>query len=232
MKSGRVFRLALLAVSVTCAITAASASAATVLPTLLFLPGETTAVEGKGTLTGALGIVSLESELGEVIPGTGVAITLGPSKNDTSLGPYSAEFTGVEFTGKKCNNAGATAGTGIVTVTGNEFHLVFVATGPGLAAGILFLVKKFEWECGAVKITTEGLALAKITKNAAADVTALGGVLGCTKAANPELTTYLNDKGERVKALLTNNLGLGVERACERAPEVTLLFGHMVTIDL
>ena len=231
MKLVRVFWLVLLVVSAVCAIASASASAVTLLPTLLLLAGETE-VTGKGEVTGVLGVVSLESELGEEIPGTGVILTLGPSKNDSSLGPYKAEFKGVTFGGKKCNNVGATKETGIITVSGNEYHLVFVATGPGLAAGLLFLVAKFEWECGGVKITTEGLALAKLTKNAAKEVEVLGGVLGCTKPGKAELTTYLNDKGERVKALLKANLGLGLETACERAPEVTLLFNHMITIDL
>ena len=234
MRSARIFWLSLLAVAVACAIASASASAATVLPTLLFLAGETIEVTGEGKVTGAIGTVSLETEVGEELPGTGVVLKLGPSKNDTSLGPYTAEFKGVELVKekKKCNNVGATKETGIVLVTGNEYHLVFVATGPGLAAGLLFLVKEFEFECGAAKVVAVGLALAKLTKNAAADVEVLGGVLGCTKFGKAELTTYLNDKGERVKAILKSNLGLGLETSCERTPELSLLFSHMITIDL
>ena len=165
MKSTKILGIALLAMCAVCAVLSASASAS--LPTLLFLPGETTEVTGKGEVTGALKTVALETELGEELPGTGVVLTLGPSKNDTSLGKYTAEFKGVTFGTNKCNNVGATKGTGIVSVpSGNEYHLVYVALGASLAAGMLFLVAAFEFECGAVKVKTEGLALAKLTKKA------------------------------------------------------------------
>jgi len=232
MKSYRTLGIALLAALATCALLAASASAS--LPTLLFLSGETTEVTAEGKTEGAIKTVALESELGEEVPGTGVVLKLGPSANDTHLGKYTAQFKGVEFGKEKCNNVGATKKTGIVEVTGNEYHLVYVSLSPSspLAFGFLFLVAKFEWECGAVKITSEGLALANVTKNAAKDVEALGGSLKCTKPAKPELTVYENEKGESVKALLKSNLGLGNELACERAPEIELKFSHMVTIDL
>ena len=202
------------------------------LPTLLFLPGESTEVTGQGAVNGPIKTVVFEAEIGEEIVGTGVVVMLGPAGNRSHLGKYIIELKGMSFEGKKCNNLGATKESGIVLVTGDEFHFVYVGLGTRLAVGLLLLVSRFEAECGSLKVALEGLLLSRVTKIAASDIEVIGFVLGCTKPGKAELPTFENEKGETVKALLKLDLGLGFETGCLRAPEVTLLLSHMITIDL
>ena len=229
MRRHRSVAIAVLAVLAACAGITASASAA--LPTLLFLPGESAEVEAEGEISGPPKLVGLETELGEEVSATGVKFKLGPFKNGHEAGKYGVELKGVTFAGKKCNNVGAAKETGIVRDE-DEIHIVFVVVTPTAVYVFLILIVILEAECGAIKLPLEGAAIAKVSKNAAKDVTLLGMTFGCTKPGKAELATYLNGKGESVKALLKTNIGLGRETVCLRSPEVTLLFSHMVTIEL
>ncbi len=232
MRRFRVFGLLVLSVFAVGVMTASSASAA--LPTLLYLSGETGEALGTGLVTGALGTVNLETEL-ESLPGTGVRLELTALKNDTKLGTYLANFFGVEETAgakAKCNSTGF--GVGEVHISG-EWHLVYVGLSPTttLMVGMLLLVPKQTFKCGALTDSAEGSVLAKLTKLGASDFTELGGVLKCAPVVKPELTEYDNEAGTKVKAALKSKLGGLNEPACESvSKEIVVKFNRMLTIDL
>ena len=230
----RLEMLGIAAVAVLMFAVVTTASATTLLPTLLYLPG------GSGTdlavgETEEKAIVEFESVLGEKIVATGLRLELTMLSNDSKLGPYRIKTVGTEFLKTKCNNVGSPVGTGEVFITGNEWHLVFIALGTALNVGLLLLIARFEIECGKAKVMFEGLILGKFLKIPAmqGDFTELGVDWNCTAKGKQELTKYENDGGTLVSGILKMDTGLGFETACLRTgAELVQQYSIMVKIDL
>lgn len=209
-------------------LTSAVPALALELPDVHVLSGETYPALSEGRVMGA-GVATLETELGEKLTATEVKLT-GELLELSSLGPASIEFWEVLEPKSKtrCNSPGVLAG--IVRLPA-EYHVVDTNDLP-LTAAVLILFKEQTVECnsGKLKIKVRSPILVKLEKvTSGTDVTEYGLVAKCTGKGKQELSFYLNDAGQTVKAVLSANFGLGFESACENIKEELIMkSGKMV----
>ncbi len=140
----------------------------------------------------------------------------------SSLGTFDAHFTGTKEAGaekpKPCTTEGDSEGTVLVK---GEFHLVYSSTEPLSQPLLLLLVPVFTLVCkneaSSTTIKTEGSLLSELKTGASGeDVKSVGSKTLCKAAGVQELSTYLNDKEEAVKASLKSTLGGKLQSVCEQ----------------
>jgi hypothetical protein len=205
---------------------------ASALPQIHLLEGESFPVAAEGGAEG-VNIAHLSTALSAPITTSKVRFSF-ECKELGSLCPYTVAFSGAEIEGKHCQTKGDSEGT--LLIAGNEAHLVWLALEP-LALGVDFLVKKTTETCvkGAeeLSLTFEGQMIAKLEGvTSGTDATSFTLNLKCTKPNNgkQEVKEYFNDEGKLVKGVLTVNLGLGQETACEEVRETfKILTNKMVS---
>lgn len=190
------------------------------LPDVHVLSSETYPVVGEGSVEGAE-VVALETELGEFLPPPGSKLSIAWELTElSSAGPMTIMLSGVQEPKSKttCNTSGDPAGT--VKFTG-EYHVVDTSIAP-LTAALLVSFKELVVECnsGKLKIKIRGPVVVKLTKvTSGTEVTEFGLQVKCSGKGKQELKEYLTDEGKGTKAVLTENLGLGFESACENVRE-------------
>jgi hypothetical protein len=221
-----------LAVFVVFVVAAVAVSSASALPTVSALPGETAgSIVAAGSATGA-NIAELSTALSAPI--TSEKVTLETSfASGASAGTYVAKFSGVGFESQQCNTPGDA--DGVILVPGAD-HLT---DSPGPLMTIVFLISgTITIECGplgkpSVVIKVTGGTIARLLGIVnGASVTSFKANLKCTKANNgkQEVKEFINDEGKAVKAILSANLGLGAESACEEVKEeIPLSLNKMAT---
>jgi hypothetical protein len=207
---------------------AATAAMAVTLPSVLFLPGKTSAV-AKATSSSA---TTLETIVGSKLTGKGLEATLTTTTAGSALGTYVTLFKEVAEGTNKCKTGTLAAGN--VEIAG-EFHLVTISENP-LVMGVLFLVPLTTILCGTaekpekVKVKVEGSALASFTGTFNSEIKEFSGTLLGTKG-KPSKTEYLEDLGKPLNASLKANFGLGVEGADENVAEPIKFTSEGLTID-
>jgi len=235
MRLLKIWGLALIAVFAISAVAAATASAELELPVFHIIKEPKVATKAVGKLANEA-VATLSTELFLGVEATGIELSL-EIKDLVSLGPYTVEFTGVEFEAKECWTAGDA--NEVVLVNG-EYHLRIL--NKALELGIEFLLPAggVQLLCGnklkvELKIPITGSTLAKIdldnkgepaTLKSAEKISSFFLLLKCTKPRNgiQELKTYINDKDAEVKAKLATEVITGsAEPACEEVKEKWLL---------
>jgi hypothetical protein len=229
MRRLKTLGLAVLAVFALAAVAASSASA---LPTITALPGET-GFNIKAT-TSAKGINIAELSTVFSAPITSAEVSLAASfASGASEGTYTATFTNAEFEGQKCNTLGDA--DGVILVPGT----VDLVTGwPGkVPAGAFLVGGTLLIACGPLAkpvlvMQITGGALGHLIVTNGSEITSFKGAFKCVHVNNgwQELKELTNELGGLIRAILTANLGLGNESACEEVKEeVTLSLGRMAT---
>ena len=216
MRRLKVLGLALLAAFALASLAAASASAAPTLTTL----GEEIIAEGvaEGTDVG-----ELSTALSSPIKANAVKLLLAWPSAGGSSGTYDAHFTGANFEGVECNTPGDK--DGVILVKGPA-NLVWLSLSPLISGAEFVLTEPLIIECGPLgkpklKIKVEGQALGKIEAATGKEVQSFTGELKCTAPNNGKqaFKEFEVKEGEKVKASLKANLGLGNESACEEVKE-------------
>lgn len=219
MQRLKMLGLAVLAVFALAAVMVSSASA---LPTVTGEKGGT--VTATGSATGE-NIAELSTALSAPITSEKVKLETSFASGE-SAGTYDAMFTNALFELLKCNTPGDE--DGVILVPGTV-HLV---DAPGSVKAAAFLISgTLLIECGplgkptlTIKITggTIGALLGIVNGT---PVTKFKGELKCTKPNNGKqaLKELINGEGKAVKVILSANLGLGAESACEEVKEAVTL---------
>jgi hypothetical protein len=171
-------------------------------------------------------VTELQSASGVVIEGKGLSLLLLIGEL-TALGTFRADFLNQKRGTKVCHSVGDAAG---VILTEGPFHVVYTGLSP-LTLGILYLPKAFEVECEGLDIEINGSVISSFngigTENS--ELTTASGQLTGTKG-KPALTTYYNDAGGSVQALLLSNAGAGFvmsNEIVEGEPLLTALGNNM-----
>jgi hypothetical protein len=204
------------------------------LPTLLLFGSPTFPIDihSKSDTPNNGILTHLANASGTVLEGKGFSVLYSfTNLNDMSDSSYLALFLEVtEPTEKtKCNTEGDK--TGEVLLPTALFLLVAL---PGGGVGSLQLVPKFKIKCGPKgnepSITVEGSALGSVSPvgvKVAKESNETFGKLHCKNegTGEPELSKYLNEKGEETLILtLLANAGSGLKKSCEEIiPSITLL---------
>jgi hypothetical protein len=212
-------------------MTTATANA---LPEIAVLPGETGSVTAEGTVMGE-NVNRLSTALSAVIKAVKVHISI--VINIGGAITVTGRYESTTFEGQLCNTPGDADGVALVSAEG---HFVWVRTGAegGLAlAGLFTIPGTLSLECGpltkptlTVKVTGSVLGLIETTSGS--EVTSFKMNMKCTKPNNgkQEWKEYFNDEGKKVKGVLSANLGLGAETACEELEEpMTMVASKMLT---
>jgi hypothetical protein len=193
------------------------------LPDVHILSGETYPALAEGKVEGTE-VGKLETELGEKLTSNAVTISL-EVRELSAAGPMTLTFTGVKYTTKKtsCNTIGDPEG--VVKVAAG-YHLVYTSTAP-LAAGVLIVFSELPVECekGKRDVTVRSPVIIKLEKaTSGVDLMAFGLVAHCIKGkGNQELKEYIYSEGKSVKAILTANVGLGFEPACQEVSKEVVM---------
>jgi len=221
-------RLTIIAVVLVTMLVATSAALAVTLPSVLFLPGKTSAT-AKATSSSAS---SLETTAGSKLTGKGLEVSLTALTAGSALGVY-AMVVKEEAEGKnKCKTGVLIAGN--VEITG-EFHLVTLSEAP-LEMGLLFLVPFTTINCGTiekptkVKISVEGSELWSFSGTLNSEIKEFGSTVSVGRG-KPFRTSYLGDGGEKLNAFLHCNFGLGFEECGEGVGEAIKFVSEGLTID-
>ena len=207
---------------------ATSAALAVTLPSVLFLPGKTSAM-AKAT-SGSTS--SLETIVGSKLTSKGLEVSLTATTAGSASGTYVTLFKEVAEGTNKCKTGTLAAGN--VEIKG-EFRLVPLSETP-LEMGVLFLVPPTTIACGTimkpekVKIKVEGSALSSFTGTLNSEIKEFSGTLLGTKG-KPSKTAYLNGAGETLNASLKANFGFGLEECAENVAEPLKFTSEGLTID-
>jgi len=200
--------LTLAALTLSIAAIATANANATTLPSLLQLAGVTS-----GTLTaqGATAKINFTGVL--ALSSTGYRFVLTSSREMTSLGPATLEFTNIQFLVKTCKSPGDT--TGNVLAPG-EWHTVLAPTGGGTALFlILFLLTPaLTVECEGINSTFTGDLLFN-AEPVGKEVTTVSANTGKCTGNTPAFTNYLNDAGTTITASLKTESGGLKSAGCE-----------------
>lgn len=215
--------LALVAMFALAAVAVSSASAA--LPLVSVTLGEAF----PAVASAESGAAALSTALSSPITATSVKIKITfPATGTHDEGTYVADFEGALFEKEQCNTAGDADGVILVEGKINLVVALNAAKTGNQFAGAFTVPTGFEVLCGPlgkpkIKIPVTGIAIGAIEGvEEGKDLTAFKGNLKCTKANNgkQELKEYKNEAGTFEKHILSANLGLGNETACEEVSNI------------
>lgn len=185
------------------------------LPDAHVLSGEQYPVSAEGAISGT-NVALVESELGEHFTASGVKV-VGEFTELSPIGVGTLTYTGLldPKTSSTCRTVGQPEGTAQIL---GEYHLVDISTAP-LTVAALLTFKELVLECnsGKIKIKVRGPVLLKLEKiTSGTDLVEFGVVAHCTGKGKQELKEYFNDEGNKEKAIMTANWGLGFEVSCKQ----------------
>ncbi|HEX3910428.1 MAG TPA: hypothetical protein VHW67_06990 [Solirubrobacteraceae bacterium] len=226
MKQIKILGLALVAMFALTSAVMATTAMAVELPDVHIALGEKFPVTAEGEITGAK-VAKLETGLKEAITAEKVTGKLEVTAL-SSLGPLVLVFTGTKLGANDCLGEGDPAET--ITVKG-EWHLLDKVIAGKLTLLIMVLFTDLKITCLKIKITVKAPAITQVTKVAdMVQTTEFGAQPKCVGAGKQEVTEYENDEGKLLtKQLLSANLGLGNESACEEfGKELVLKANKMI----
>jgi hypothetical protein len=138
----------------------------------------------------------------------------GEMEASKKLGTFLILFTKCSsaITSTECNTSGSPAG--LIEVKGT-WHIVLTTISGSDEHLIWFLITPFTTKCGTVNIETKGTVLGGITP--ANTLTKVYTLKVETPGGAQEYTTFENDNGEKVSAVLLSAAALGFHAATEKS---------------